>query len=127
MPDVRSPADTTAGSGVYNKRIVIEQPDDTPDGQGGVTRAWVTVVSTWAHITPWMPYRGGELFVADQVYPVQWLKVSLRYRPSTNITTTMRMRYGTKRYNIRAASVPEEAQTAIELVCEQLQASGTLH
>lgn len=127
MADILSPADTTVGSGAFNKRIVIEQPSDLSDGQGGTTRSWVLVLSTWAHIEPWNLYRGGELFVAGQVYPVQWVKVLLRYRPSLNITTIMRMRYGSRLYNIRAVQVPAEAQTTIELVGEQLQASGTLH
>jgi len=33
-------------------RVRLETALDTPDGQGGVTRSFVTVTSLWAHVEP---------------------------------------------------------------------------
>lgn len=124
MPDVLSPADTTVSSGAFNKRIAIQSPVDTPDGEGGSTRTWSTVVTTWAHIEPW---KGKEAWLVGQVYSNMWTKMLIRYRPSLNVTPVMRVAYGKRTYNIRSVSVPAEAQTTIELLCEELQTYGSLH
>ncbi len=124
MPDVLSPADTTVASGAFNRRITIQAPVDVADGEGGSTRTWTTVVSTWAHIEPW---KGAEKWLVGQVYSNMWVKMLIRYRPSTNITPVMRITYGNRIYRIRAVNVPAEAQTTIELLCEELQTYGSLH
>lgn len=38
--------------GRLKTRLVVEAPVETPDGQGGVTRAYVTVATVWAALTP---------------------------------------------------------------------------
>src|SRR6266487_2497306 len=124
MPDILSPADTTVASGAFNRRITIQSPVDVADGEGGSTRTWSTVVSTWAHIEPW---KGAEKWLVGQVYSNMWVKMLIRYRPSTNITPVMRITYGNRIYRIRAVNVPAEAQTTIELLCEELQTYGSLH
>jgi SPP1 family predicted phage head-tail adaptor len=116
-------ADTTVGSGALNRRVTIQQPSDVDDGQGGTTRTWATVVTTWGHISA---YRGMEAFQGQQVYPSKWVKIRIRYRPGVNITNTMRAMYKSQVYNIRSVTVPEEAQTMIELLAEELQARGSI-
>ncbi|SRR6266487_2915205 len=124
MPDVLSPADTTVASGAFNKRFSLLLPVDSADGEGGFTRTWSTVVSTWAHIEPW---KGREAWMVGQVYSNMWVKVLLRYRPSINVTPIMRGQYGQRVYNIRSVHVPAEALTTIEMLCEELQTYGSLH
>jgi SPP1 family predicted phage head-tail adaptor len=125
MPDVLSIADTTVSAGAFNRRITIQRPDDSAtDSQGGATRAWVDVVSTWAHIEPW---KGSEIFIAQQVYPNKIVRMLIRYRPSMNIDASMRIVYGSQLYNIRSVTVPAEARTTIEIVAEELQARGSTH
>ena len=34
------------------KKIVIQQANSTPDGEGGFTDAWVAVATVWASISP---------------------------------------------------------------------------
>lgn len=124
MPDVLSPTDTAVGSGAFNRPVTIEQPTDVDDGQGGSTRTWVVVLQTMAHF---QPFKGQELWKTGQVYPTLWTKVLIRYRPDVNVTPTMRLRYGNRIYNIRSVEVPAEALTTIEMLCEQLQISGSGH
>ncbi len=127
MPtNVLSNADTTAGAGAFNKPITIEQlTAGTPDGMGGRGEpVWQTVINTWAHISPW---KGAEQWQTQQVYPQAFVQMLIRYRTDVNITPVMRVRYGQRIYNIRAVRVPSEAQTTIELLCEELQTHGSLH
>jgi SPP1 family predicted phage head-tail adaptor len=126
MPDVLSPADTTVGSGAFNKRITIQKPIDTPNSpnDGGATRIWSTVFTTWAHIEPW---KGSEAYIAQQVYPKRLSRFLIRYRASVSIDASMQILYGKRKYNIRDVSVPAEALTTIEIVAEELQAVGSLH
>lgn len=124
MPDILSPADTTVSSGTFNKRISLQAPVDSPDGEGGFTRTWATVVNTCAHIEPW---KGAERWMVGQKYSNMWVRMLLRYRPSLNITPVMRATYGRRTYEIRSVNVPAEAQTTIVLLCEELQTYGSLH
>ena len=38
--------------GELNRRLVLEAPVETPDGAGGVTRAYTPVMTVWASIEP---------------------------------------------------------------------------
>jgi SPP1 family predicted phage head-tail adaptor len=38
--------------GRFNRRLVLEAPIETPDGAGGVTRAFMTLATLWAEMTP---------------------------------------------------------------------------
>jgi head-tail adaptor len=38
--------------GRLNTRLVVQAPVETPDGQGGVARSYITLASTWASLTP---------------------------------------------------------------------------
>lgn len=120
-----SAAPTMEGAGKYNRRISIQAPPAiVSDGQGGSTNTtWTTLVSTWAHIRP---LKGSERFVAQQMYPNKLVHIEIRFRPSLNIDAKMRIVYGRQTYAIRNVTVPEEAQTTIEIIAEELQARGSL-
>ena len=124
MTDVLSPVDTTVSAGAFNKRVSFQMPVDAADGQGGSTRTWTTVLTTWAHIEA---YKGNEAWIAGQKYSNMWTKVLIRYRASVNITPIMRMLYGNRIYDIRSVSVPAEALTTIQILVEELQVYGSLH
>lgn len=121
--NIQSTQDVVVPAGAFNRRVTFQIPSDTPDGQGGQTRVWVTSFSTWAHMEMW---KGRELWQGQQVYPSMYMRVLLRYRPSMNISPAMRMLYKTRMYNIRSVGNPAEAETTIELLCEQLQATGSI-
>lgn len=124
--DVLSTADTTVGSGVYNKPIVIQRPVDVPNvpADGGTTRTWTTVVSTWGHISSW---KGLTYFEAGQQFPKRFSRILVRYRASLSINAGMRVLYGKRIYLIRDVDVPAEALTTIVLLVEELQAIGSTH
>lgn len=38
--------------GQLKTRLVLQQPVETPDDQGGVVRTWTTFATIWAQVTP---------------------------------------------------------------------------
>jgi len=41
-----------SASGELNRRLVLETPAETADGEGGVTRLYDVVTTLWAQVTP---------------------------------------------------------------------------
>lgn len=83
-------------SGDLKKVISIEQHSSTSDGMGGVTEAWTTFASSvWAAI--W-PVSAKERIQADQEQMTISHRIRIRYR--TGVTPAMRIKYGTKYFNI---------------------------
>ena len=124
MGTAKTRASATESAGVYNRRITIrERGSAVSDGQGGFTQPWQDVVSTWAYIEP---LRGSESFTAQQIYPSMNVRMLIRYRPNTNISNAMQVLYGSHVFNIRSVTVIASARTVIELICEELQAKGSL-
>lgn len=37
---------------ILNRRLVLEEPQRSPDGAGGYTETWIAVGTLWAAITP---------------------------------------------------------------------------
>ena len=109
----------------FDRKVFIERPVTTLDGQGGATVSWQNVFlgTIWAHMEPW---KGKEIFANQQMYPNSWQRVLIRYRKTVNITAIMRLRYKSREFNIRWVGVPAEARKVIELLCEELQAKGTV-
>lgn len=118
-------------SGKMNRRIALQTPIDTPDGQQGVTRTWVTlpgcssVPASMDYSKP--PRKGDETWVAHQVYPSAFVTFEIRYRPNLNVNDIQRVVYGKRVFNIRSTAVPKERQSKILLQCEETQAKGSLH
>lgn len=108
----------------FDRRVTIEQFVASSDGQGGqTTGSWIPFLSTWAHLEPW---KGSEAWLAQQVYPVSYERVLIRYRKTVNISSAMRLHYKSRIFNIRWVGVPTESRKVIELLCEELQAKGSV-
>ena len=123
MPDVLSPSDTTVGSGAFNRHITIQKLVTSIDAMGGSARNWADYIKTWAHIEP---INSSEKIIAQQTYTSLMSKFLVRYRPSQNIDTSMRILYRSRIYNIRSITQPAEAHTTIQILAEVQQAQGSL-
>lgn len=121
----------TLQAGDLRKRIVILQPVDTPNTNGGAARTWVTVSgcsSVPAKITyPPPAKKGDEMYTQQQLHSAVFTTVTIRYRPSTNIDASMRIQYGTRLFEIRTVLPIDEARQEVTLQVEELQGKGTLH
>ena len=113
------------GSGAYNKHVTFYAQTDTTDDIGTPLVAWTTVAfSSWVHIEPW---KGREYVADNQIFAQMWVRVLMRYRASQVVNGTMRMQYGVKVYRIRDAFLPAEANKIVELLCEEIQSTGSSH
>lgn len=118
-------------SGKMNRRITLQQPANTPDGQRGLKEGWATLPGC-ARVPASMDYskpprKGDESWVAHQVYPSAFVTFEIRYRPSINISDIHRVVYGNRAFNIRSVAVPSENRSKIVLQCEETQAKGSTH
>jgi SPP1 family predicted phage head-tail adaptor len=83
--------------GELNRRLVLEAPSESDDGQGGVTRLYDVVTTLWAQVTPLSARADGA---------AGSLGARLRYaiviRKRTDITTRHRFLDGVRTYQVIA-------------------------
>ena len=94
--------------------IKIETFIRTRQAGGGGTRAWSTFVSARACIEP---MRGRELLHAMQLQDSVTHKITMRYR--SGVIAKMRVKFGTRIFNIRAVINIDERNKWSELMCEE--------
>jgi head-tail adaptor len=84
--------------GSLKHRMTLEEAEDTPDGAGGATRAWVGVQDFWAELTPVSARYGVEDGSSEQRITHQLL-----YRAGPELTIARRLRFGERLFNIMSA------------------------
>jgi SPP1 family predicted phage head-tail adaptor len=81
--------------GELTRRLVLQQPVGTPDGAGGVTRAYAPVTTLWASVEP-ISARG--VVVAGAPGATVTHRISIRWR--SDVTTRYRLVDGARVYRI---------------------------
>lgn len=99
-------------AGELRHRVTIQAEDRQDDGQGGYTPMWRDVETVLASI---QPISGNEALVARQLQDTVTHKVVMRYRPG--ITAAMRLKFGTRLFNIREVRNYDERNRRLELRC----------
>jgi SPP1 family predicted phage head-tail adaptor len=87
---------TTAGD--LNRRLVLEAPNETGDGAGGVTRVYEAVTKVWAQV---LPFSARPDVRADSAGAALRYRIVIRAGPA--ITTRHRLRDDERVYRIVAA------------------------
>ena len=82
-------------AGELNRRLVLQAPVETPDGAGGVTRAYQDIAPLWAKLAPFAA-RGGVVAAARGATVTH--RIVIRVRP--DVTTRQRFRLGTRVFRI---------------------------
>jgi SPP1 family predicted phage head-tail adaptor len=82
--------------GALRRRLIIEEPVETPDGAGGFRRTWRDLAPVWAEV------RAASTFDSRLGRTGQSIshRITLRWRD--DLTTVHRMRDGTRLYSIRS-------------------------
>ena len=81
--------------GQLKTRLAVQQPVETDDGQGGVSRTWTTFATVWAQVVP----AGSTASVeADASGAIQRYRITLRSQLS--LTTQHRFVEGARIYRI---------------------------
>ncbi len=103
--------------GSLRHRLVIQAGQAASDGGGGQSDPWadpVIVATVWGKVEP---LTGGERLRAMQIEDRLSHRIVIRYRPG--ITPAMRIVFGSRVFNIRAAINHEERGRFLELLCEE--------
>ncbi len=85
------------GPGELNRRLVLEEPVDTPDGAGGVVRSYQAVTTLWAAL---VPAGASGVVVADGRGVTVTHRITIRSR--SDVTTRHRFRLGARIFEIVA-------------------------
>jgi SPP1 family predicted phage head-tail adaptor len=103
--------------GRMNKQIDIERNTAAIPSTSGGSDSWVVFLGNlWAAI--W-PLKGDEAVMAMQTQAVVSHRVRMRYREG--ILPSMRVRYGSRYFNIVAAPINiNEENKEIELLCQEV-------
>lgn len=81
--------------GDLNRRLVLEQPVETADGAGGVTRTYAAVTTLWAKLEP-VSARGAV--IADAAGAIVTHRITIR--SGIDVTTRHRFTEGARTYRI---------------------------
>lgn len=92
--------------GQLRTRLVLQQPVETPDDQGGVVRDWSAFATVWAQVTPLAARRGIE---ADSDGASRRYRIVLR----NNFSITLQHRFveGARIYRIVTIRDSEDRRT----------------
>jgi head-tail adaptor len=85
------------GPGDLNRRLLLEQPIETADGAGGVTRLYEAVTVLWAQV---LPLAASNNVIADRAGGLVRCRIIVRAR--SDITTRHRFHDGTRIYRVLA-------------------------
>lgn len=83
--------------GQLKTRLVLQQPVETPDDQGGVVLSWTAFATVWAQVTPMAARNSVE---ADADGATQDYRIVLR--SNFSLTLAHRLVDGTRTYRIVA-------------------------
>ena len=100
--------------GSLRHRLILEAPTQRPDGGGGATISWSEQATVWADIRA---RRGGERDQADRPDARLQLQVRIRYR--RDVSTAMRLRDGTRVFNILSLFDEDGRERFLTCVCEE--------
>jgi SPP1 family predicted phage head-tail adaptor len=84
-------------AGALRHKVIIEQPVETVNSLSEVITSWTTFTTVWAEI---LPLSGKEYWSSKQVNSEVTGKIRIRYK--SGITPKMRVKYGTRIFNIEA-------------------------
>jgi SPP1 family predicted phage head-tail adaptor len=81
--------------GLFNRRLTLEAPVETPDGAGGATRTYNVVATLWASV---VPVSSRDATEAAQRGVTVTHRIALRF--SADISSRHRFRDGARIYRI---------------------------
>jgi SPP1 family predicted phage head-tail adaptor len=102
-----------------DKRVLLQGPSYSSDGQGGSQETWNDISQVWAQI---QPLNGYEKMQAMMIQSPITHKVMMRYR--SDVTTALRLLYQDRVFDIKEVINVDEAKAFLQLRCVE---SGVYH
>jgi SPP1 family predicted phage head-tail adaptor len=100
--------------GRLNRRLVLEEPVETPDGAGGVTRTYAAVTTLWAEIVP-LSARGDVVAASLGAALTHRILV----RAGREITTRHRLHQGARIFRIVTVREQDGSGRFLEIHAEE--------
>ena len=100
--------------GDLRQRLTIERAARELDGGGGAEETWQAVAEVWAAV---LPLAGGERVEADAVAGNVTHEIWMRHR--SDVGAEMRLRLGTRIFDIRAVMDVEERRRFLKCLVEE--------
>lgn len=102
--------------GRLDARLTLQAPDESPDGQGGITGGWEIVADLWGQVEP-LRARQGER--AGSAVAQITHRVTVRYRD--DVRHAMRFVHRTRNLEIRSVRDPDETRRYLVCDCEEVR------
>jgi SPP1 family predicted phage head-tail adaptor len=100
--------------GALRERLVLEQPVETPDAAGGVTRSYASVTTLWAAL---IPVSARDQVVADSLGANITHRIVIRSR--VDVTTRHRLRKGSRIFRIVALRDQDGSGRFLEISAQE--------
>ncbi len=101
--------------------VELQTPGETADGYGQMVPTWTTVISVWANLKPSLTLRGsGEDVNAMQLRGIATHVITMRYLPSLPVTPQMRLKYGSRIFNILSIVNVDEANLQYQIHAKEI-------
>lgn len=101
--------------GQLKHRITVQDLTSGVDSYGSSTDQWIDVCTVWAGI---FPLSGKAFFEAEMVNSEVSHKINIRYR--AGIKPDMRVKFGTRHFQIISAINFQECNAEMQLMCREL-------
>lgn len=98
----------------FNKRVTLQSEVLTPDAQGGSSKDWSDVATVWASVEP---MAGKEAYTWGKLLEESTLVIKIRYR--AGVVPKMRLKYGTRYFDISSVIDEHEAHRFLVLGCTE--------
>lgn len=103
-----------ASIGTLRHRVTLESAARAADGGGGAVETWIPVAELWAMIRP---LSGDERVAADG--PAGTVSHEIVIRQRTGVVPAMRLRLGTRLFEIRAVMDVGERRRRLSCLCAE--------
>ncbi len=100
-------------------RVTLQQEIRIPDGAGGFSNSWQDMADLWAEINPAnaKSLYGIEKLFAGKIQAEISHKITIRYR--SGMSTSMRLLFDNRAFNIRAINNIHENNEILELLVDE--------
>jgi len=101
-------------AGTLRQKVLIQQNTPSRDSYGAEVEAWTDYAEVWASIEP---ARGREFWESQQVNAEVTGKIRIRYLEE--VTPKMRVKHGSRIFEIIAVINPEERNRELQLMVKE--------
>jgi len=102
-------------AGALNHRITIERATESANSYGERTKTWSEFATMWASIEP---LTGREFYQSKQIGTETTHNVTIRYK--AGITQKMRVKYGSRYFDIESVINEKERGVKMFLMCKEV-------